>query len=85
VEDASAALSLVKAELERLRGEEGPTPPLPPPAVKVCAFGVEAAAGKGVCLWCKSSSSSAGKQAEAPDPCMQVYFNVCGDKLLIAL
>jgi hypothetical protein len=37
VEDASAALSLVKAELERLRGDEGPTPPLPPPAVKVRA------------------------------------------------
>ncbi|WIA08143.1 hypothetical protein OEZ85_007599 [Tetradesmus obliquus] len=35
VEDASAALSLVKAELERLRSEEGPTPPLPPPANKV--------------------------------------------------
>jgi hypothetical protein len=35
VEDASAALALVKVELERLRSEEGPTPPLPPPAVKV--------------------------------------------------
>jgi hypothetical protein len=35
VEDASAALSLVKVELERLRSDEGPTPPLPPPAVKV--------------------------------------------------
>lgn len=39
VEDASAALALVKMELERLRTDEGPTPPLQPPAVKVGCTG----------------------------------------------